>query len=272
MSLVQFLYTIYKWIFAYPVMVIITFIVTLSITFGSLLFGSKWWGYYPAHFWGKCWCWLLFVKVEVRGKDNIDKNTSYVFVANHQGAYDIFSIYGFLGHNFKWMMKKSLEKIPFVGMACKYSEQIMVDRSSPMAMARSVIEARKRLCNGMSLVVFPEGTRTLDGKMLSFKKGAFKLAMDFKLPLVPITIDGAYKVLPRTSKFDIILLDPPYAEKFLENSLNLITEIDILESGGIIIAERPAGKELNCEFEGFSRSKDYKYGKTLITLYRKIAL
>jgi 1-acyl-sn-glycerol-3-phosphate acyltransferase len=72
-----------------------------------------------------------------------------------------------------------------------------------MAMARSVVDARKRLCNGMSLVVFPEGTRTLDGKMLSFKKGAFKLAMDFKLPLVPITIDGAYKVLPRTSKFDV---------------------------------------------------------------------
>ena len=88
-------------------------------------------------------------------------------------------------------------------MACKYSEQIMVDRSSPMAMARSVVDARKRLCNGMSLVVFPEGTRTIDGRMLPFKKGAFKLAMDFRLPLVPITIDGAYKVLPRTSKFDV---------------------------------------------------------------------
>ena len=203
MSILRLLYTIYKWIFAYPLMVIITIIVTLSITFGSLLFGSKSWGYYPALIWGKCWCWFLFVKVEVRGKENIDKNTSYVFVANHQGAYDIFTIYGYLGHNFKWMMKKSLEKIPFVGMACKYSEQIMVDRSSPMAMARSVVDARKRLCNGMSLVVFPEGTRTIDGKMLPFKKGAFKLAMDFKLPLVPITIDGAYKVLPRTSKFDV---------------------------------------------------------------------
>lgn len=74
-----------------------------------------------------------------------------------------------------------------------------------------------------------------------------------------------------SSKYDIILLDPPYAENFLENSLNLITEIDILESGGIIIAERPVGKELNCEYEGFSHSKDYKYGKTLITLFRKIA-
>ena len=70
-------------------------------------------------------------------------------------------------------------------------------------------------------------------------------------------------------KFDIILLDPPYAEVFLENALNCIAEIDILQSGGIIVTERPLGKELLCEFEGFVRSKDYKYGNTLLTLYRK---
>ena len=70
-------------------------------------------------------------------------------------------------------------------------------------------------------------------------------------------------------KFDIIFLDPPYAEVFLENSLKMITEIDILQSGGIIVAERPLGKELPWEFDGFVRSKDYKYGKTLITIYRK---
>ena len=70
-------------------------------------------------------------------------------------------------------------------------------------------------------------------------------------------------------KFDIILLDPPYAEVFLENALKKITEIDILESNGIIVAERPLGKELPWEFEGFERSKDYKYGKTLLTIYRK---
>ena len=70
-------------------------------------------------------------------------------------------------------------------------------------------------------------------------------------------------------KFDIILLDPPYAEIFLENSLKRITEIDILQSGGIIVCERPLGKELFCDLPGYSRSKDYKYGKTLLTLYRK---
>ena len=70
-------------------------------------------------------------------------------------------------------------------------------------------------------------------------------------------------------KFDIVLLDPPYAEEFLENSLKMITEIDILQSGGIIIAERPLGKVLLCDFSGFSKSKDYKYGNTLLTVFRK---
>ena len=69
--------------------------------------------------------------------------------------------------------------------------------------------------------------------------------------------------------FDIIILDPPYAEDFLENSLKRVTEIDILQSGGIIIAERPLGKDLPYDFPGYSRSKDYKYGQTLLTLYRK---
>ena len=70
-------------------------------------------------------------------------------------------------------------------------------------------------------------------------------------------------------KFGIIFLDPPYAEVFLENALKCITEIDILQSGGIIVTERPLGKELPFEVEGFTRSKDYKYGKTLLTIYRK---
>lgn len=76
--------------------------------------------------------------------------------------------------------------------------------------------------------------------------------------------------LKRTKElFDIIFLDPPYAEVFLENALKCITEIDILRSGGIIVTERPVGKELDYEFPGFTRSRDYKYGKTLIAIYRK---
>ena len=71
-------------------------------------------------------------------------------------------------------------------------------------------------------------------------------------------------------QYDIILLDPPYAEVFLENALKKITEIDILQSGGIIVAERPLGKELPWEFDGYERARDYKYGKILLTIYRKL--
>ena len=80
-----------------------------------------------------------------------------------------------------------------------------------------------------------------------------------------------YLTYLKTTKehFDLILLDPPYAEVFLENSLNCITEIDILQTGGIIVTERPVGKELPFDYPGYTRSKDYKYGNTLITLYRK---
>ena len=125
---------------------------------------------------------------------------SYVFVANHQGAYDIFTVYGYLGHNFRWMMKQSLRKIPFVGWACAWSRQIFVDNSSASATRRTMQEAEQQLSGAMSLVVFPEGARSWTGKMSRFKKGAFRLAIEFNLPVVPLTIDGAFDVLPRFKK------------------------------------------------------------------------
>lgn len=170
----------------------------LTIIF-CLLGMSRRGGYYPAHLWSKLWCVLMFVRVEVEGRDNIDKNTSYVFVANHQGAYDIFLIYGYLNHNFKWMMKKSLSKIPFVGTACRISKHIMVDRSSATAIQKTMEAAKSILKDGMSLVVFPEGSRTPDGRMKAFKRGGFMLAAEFGLPIVPLTIDGSYRVMRKST-------------------------------------------------------------------------
>ena len=131
------------------------------------------------------------------GRDNIDKNTSYVFVANHQGAYDIWSIYGYLNHNFKWLMKKELEKVALVGFACKCAGHIFVDDSSIGGIKETISESEATLQHGMSLVIFPEGSRSWDGKMIPFKRGAFMLAAEFKLPVVPVTIDGSFKAMPR---------------------------------------------------------------------------
>ena len=92
-----------------------------------------------------------------------------------------------------------------------------------------------------------------------------------KLDLQAKVVCSDYEIFLKntTDKYDIVLLDPPYAEVFLEKSLKMITEIDILQYNGIIVTERPLGKELSCDFPGFIRSKDYKYGKTLVTLFRK---
>lgn len=191
------LYRIYQFVIVIPILLVVTILAATITILGSICGGSRSFGYYPGHIWAKIFCWLSLVRVTVVGRGNIDPRTSYVFVANHQGAYDIFAIYGYLGHNFRWMMKKSLERIPFVGYSCKVSGHIYVDNSTPSATARTMATAERQLSGGMSVVVFPEGSRSRSGKMHVFRRGAFKLATEFSLPVVPITIDGAYSVMPR---------------------------------------------------------------------------
>lgn len=193
------IYRIYLLFIALPLLLVATILTALITLIGSLLGGGRWFGYYPGVVWSRIFCWLTWVRVRVEGREHISKGTSYVFVANHQGAYDIFSIYGYLGHNFRWMMKKSLERIPLVGYSCKAAGHIFVDNKSTAGVRRTMEDAEKRLAGGMSVVVFPEGSRTRNGQMSKFRRGAFTLAVEFGLPVVPITIDGAFKVMPRTT-------------------------------------------------------------------------
>lgn len=193
------LYRIFQLFVTLPVMVVTTVVCGLVTVLGSWLGSSRWWGYWPPHIWARICLAVSLVRVKVTGRENIDPETSYVFVANHQGAYDIFAVYGYLNHNFKWMMKKELRKFPVVGFSCAAAGQIFVDNSSPAAIRRTMAKAEQTLSGGMSLVVFPEGSRTFTGKMRTFHKGAYQLAMEFKLPVVPVTIDGAFEVMPRTS-------------------------------------------------------------------------
>lgn len=193
------LFFIYQWLIAVPILLVVTALTALATIIGVSLGSGRIMAYYPARYWSRIVCALLFVRVKVKGRENISRNESYVFVANHQGAFDIWSIYGYLNHNFKWLMKKELEKIFAVGTACKKAGHVFVDDSSVAGIKETIAEAEKTLKNGMSVVIFPEGSRTWDGKMSAFKRGAFMLAGEFKLPVVPITIDGSFKAMPRST-------------------------------------------------------------------------
>lgn len=196
----KFLYFLYHWLIAVPLFILCTALTAITTSIGSILFSVDFWGYWPPHYWSKFSCWVFLIHVKVVGQENIDKKTSYIFVANHQGAFDIFTIYGFLGHNFKWLMKKSLEKIFLVGAACHNAHHIFVDDSKIAAIKETIDKAKDTLKDGMSLVIFPEGSRSWDGKMIPFKRGAFLLAAEFNEPVVPVTIDGSFDRLSRFAK------------------------------------------------------------------------
>jgi 1-acyl-sn-glycerol-3-phosphate acyltransferase len=122
-------------------------------------------------------------------------------VANHQSFLDPFAVYGWLPNNFKWLMKKEIRKVPFVGTACAVAGHIFVDRSNPKAALKSIDLIKEELVEGISTVIFPEGTRTKTGAIGRFKQGAFKIAMDLKLPVVPISMSGFYQAMPSGQAF-----------------------------------------------------------------------
>lgn len=198
-KLSRFLYLCYEYLIGCPIFILATLITSIVTAIGCTFGKIDFWGYWPAHIWSRFTCRIFLMKVVVTGRHNIRQGESYVFVANHQGAYDIWAIYGYLNHNFKWLMKKGLEKIFAVGWACRKAGHVFVDDSSVAGIKTTIEEAEKRLKDGMSVVIFPEGSRSWDGKMIPFKRGAFMLAAEFGLPVVPLTIDGSFRAMPRTS-------------------------------------------------------------------------
>lgn len=237
----RFLYIVYQICIGLPIFLVLTFLTAVTTTVGCWLGNGHFWGYYPGKIWSQLTCLVFLIPVKVEGRENLDHKTSYVFLANHQGAFDIFLIYGFLGRNFKWMMKQSLRKIPFVGKACASAGFIFVDRSSPRMIYKTIKHAEKVLTDGTSLMVFPEGRRTFTGHMNEFKKGAFFIADQLQLPVVPMTINGSFDVLPRTgkllSRYPLTLtIHPPICplgKKGPENLEMLMTESYKSISGGL---------------------------------------
>lgn len=149
---------------------------------------------------GTIWAWLLcrmnFTRVRVSGRQNADPDSSYIIMSNHQSHFDVLAFYGHWGRQFRWVIKEELRKVPGLGWYCAAGGHLFVDRSSRERAIESLKKARPLLEGGASVMLFPEGTRTRDGKLLEFKKGGFMMALDMGLPILPVTISGTRNILP----------------------------------------------------------------------------
>lgn len=190
---------VWYWLVAMPIWILFTLFTSI---FTILLFPWKnsEFVHKEQQLWSKMFFWLSFASVEVTGTENLQKGQSYVFVANHTSLFDSWIVYGYLPVIFKWMMKAEIRKIPLVGTACHAAGHIFVDRVHPKAAMQSIRQAKESLKDGVSVVIFPEGTRSTDGKVHDFKRGAFQIAFDLELPVVPLSLVGPFELYPRGAK------------------------------------------------------------------------
>jgi len=149
--------------------------------------------------WSKDNLWLSRARVEIEGLENIDPAHPQIIAANHSGLHDILSLSAHLPIQFRWVAKKSLFDVPFMGWHMRRSGYIAIDRENPRQAAKSIVEAAATIRGGVNAIAFPEGTRSRTGELGAFHSGAFALALRTGVPLVPISLEGSYRVImPKT--------------------------------------------------------------------------
>jgi 1-acyl-sn-glycerol-3-phosphate acyltransferase len=181
------------------------------------------------HWCARWWCRLvafsIFARIRVHGIDNIRGDQAYVYMANHSSLIDTPALFAYLPYQFKIMAKKELFYVPFMGWHLWTSGNFPVDRSDGRKTARSLRKVIEGVRGGKSLAVFPEGTRTPDGRLQEFKPGAFKIALRAGVPIVPVTIRGTFKLLPKTTlaprpgRVDVMIGKPIETRDYNEKQL-----------------------------------------------------
>jgi 1-acyl-sn-glycerol-3-phosphate acyltransferase len=180
----------------------------------GIIFNRQNWIYWWANWGARNWLRLSGVKVKVTGREHLDPNQAYVFVANHQSYLDAGSLFAFTGRRMGMVAKKELLKAPILGVAMGYVNVIAIDRSNRDRAVESLKIATERLRSGISFGVCPEGTRAQPGQMLPFKKGAFHMAVQAGVPIVPIALKHADVLMGRGTgeawpgTIDMVMMQP----------------------------------------------------------------
>lgn len=147
--------------------------------------------------WARCVLWTCGITIRVRGRERLDPTRAYLFMANHQSNVDIpILMAAFERLQVRWVSKQEVRKVPVLGVCLARTHQVLVDRESPTQAIAVIRQVRALLAAGISVIFFPEGTRTRDGHLQSFKPGGFVVALEAGVPVVPITINGSRAIWP----------------------------------------------------------------------------
>jgi 1-acyl-sn-glycerol-3-phosphate acyltransferase len=191
-----------RWLFLpWTVLVFYPFLLVTTAAWGCIAIAiasfSQRTAFHCGTLWAKCLAWVSWVRIRVEGRENARPGQSYVILTNHQGDYDVLALYGYLHLQFRWVIKQELRKVPFLGWACAAIGHIFIDRSNSQRAIASLEAAKPRLAGGVSVLFFPEGTRTPDGRLGPFKKGGFAMARQLGLPILPVSLSGSWEILPK---------------------------------------------------------------------------
>ena len=170
-----------------------------------------------ARFWAHAVLFVCGVHVQVSGLENIDPSRNYVYVSNHASMFDIPAIIAGIPDQIRIVYKKELEVIPLFGWGLKWGSYIGIDRGKSNKAMKSLEEAVEKIRLGASVLLYAEGTRTLDGKLQPFKRGAFNLAVRAGVPVVPLTVNGSFNILRKHS----ILIRPGVVNLVLEKPITV---------------------------------------------------
>ena len=186
------------------------------------------------HWCARWWCrliaWSIFARIRSRGAENISPDRTYVYMANHSSLVDTPALFAYLPYQFRIMAKKELFYVPFMGWHLWTVGNFRVDRSDARRTALSIRRVIDGVRSGKSLAVFPEGTRSPDGKLREFKPGAFKIALRAGVPIVPVTIRGANALLPKGSlaprpgRVEVIIGRPIETSSFTGKNLGVLID------------------------------------------------
>ncbi len=147
--------------------------------------------------WGRVICRLAGVRVRVQGTENLAPDQTYIFMGNHVSQFDIFTFQGYAPHDFRWIVKKELFRLPIFGAAMRQAGLVAIDRAHGREAMKSLLAAAEHIHSGTSVLIFPEGTRSPDGTLRPFKAGIITLAIKAGVPVVPVAFIGTYQVLPK---------------------------------------------------------------------------